>query len=353
MTCPDRPRGSVGAMTRTPLVPAPAPEAAAPVTDRLRTALRGVAIVACLPYIALKTAWVSGSHLGIPAGSSLLDHRATMAVANVASVLMDSAVVVIALLLTRPWGRRVPAWSLALPMWVATGLLLPIMTGYPLQLLVQVLGGTTVNKGEAGRPFLDEWVFGVVYTGFIVQGLALGTLFALYARDRWGHLWRGTLRELPDSPTAPALRAAAVAASLIALVPGILHLLWAAGSTAGLNEGRIADRTSGSAVLDAVFALFVAAAVAGILLLALRRNSALPLWVPLALAWGGSGATACWGGWMSIASLSDIDDIADRPTAALVLIYAVQMLVGTLVMTLGAYFLVERSAANGPAGRRA
>ncbi|MFE9858834.1 hypothetical protein [Streptomyces sp. NPDC005780] len=340
-------------MTQTPLVPAPAPASAAPVTDRLRTALRCVAILSCLPYIVLKAAWISGSHVGIPDGSSLLDHRTSMAVANSASVLMDSAVVVIALLLTQAWGRRVPAWLLALPMWVATGLLLPIMTGYPLQLLVQLLGGKTVNKADVGRPFLDEWVFGVVYTGFIIQGLALGTLFALYARDRWGHLWQGTLRELPDSPTAPVLRAAAVAASLIALVPGTLHLLWAAGSTAGLNEGRIEERTSGSAVLEAVYVLFVAVTVAGVLLLAFRRDSALPLRVPLALAWGGSGATACWGGWMSIASLSDVDEIADQPTATMVLIYAVQMLVGTLVMTLGAYFLAERAAVTRPASPRA
>ncbi|MCX5139445.1 MULTISPECIES: hypothetical protein [unclassified Streptomyces] len=330
-------------MTQTPLAPAPAPAA-----HRLRAVLRTVAIVACLPYIVLKAAWICGSHVGIPSGSTLLDHRTTMAVANGASVLMDSAVVVIALLLTRPWGRRVPAWLLVLPMWVATGLLLPIMTGYPLQLLVQALGGTAANKGEASRPFLDEWVFGVVYTGFIIQGLALGTLFALYARDRWGHLWQGTLRELPDSPTAPALRAAAVAASLTALVPGTLHLLWAAGSTTGLCEGWIEDRTSGTQVLDAVYVLFVVAAVAGALLLAFRRDSALPLRLPLALAWGGSGATACWGGWMSIASLGNVDDLADRPTAAMVLVYAVQMLVGTLVMTLGAYFLVERAARTRP-----
>ncbi|MGW6206445.1 hypothetical protein ACWF9B_22765 [Streptomyces sp. NPDC055089] len=340
-------------MTQTPLVPAPAPAAAAPVTGRLRTVLRCVAIVSCLPYIALKAAWISGSHVGIPDGSSLLGHRTTMAVANGASVLMDSAVVVIALLLTQAWGRRVPAWLLALPMWVATGLLLPVMTGYPLQLLVRLLGGRTVNKGDVGRPFLDEWVFGVVYTGFILQGLALGTLFALYAGERWGHLWQGTLRELPDSPTAPVLRAAAVAASLIALVPGTLHLLWAAGSTAGLNEGRTDERTSGSAVLEAVYVLFVVVTVVGVLLLAFRRDSALPLRVPLVLAWGGSGATACWGGWMSIASLSGVDDIADLPTATMVLTYAVQMLVGTLVMTLGAYFLAERAAATRPASPRA
>ncbi|MEU2025333.1 hypothetical protein ABZ565_24775 [Streptomyces sp. NPDC016469] len=308
-----------------------------------RTVLRTVAIVSCLPYITLKIAWLSGSRVGIPDGSVLLDHRAPMAVANGGSVLMDGAVVGLALLLTRPWGLRVPAWLLALPVWVATGLLLPIMTGYPLQLLVQALGGESVSKGEAGRPFLHEWVFGVVYTGFILQGLALGTLFALYAGDRWGHLWRGTLRELPGSPTAPALRAGAVAASLLAVVPGALHLLWACGATAGLNDARSGDRTSGYYVLEAVDVLFVAAGAAGILLLAFRRST-LPLWVPLAAAWGGSGVMACWGGWLSIASLTNVDDAAQQPTAAMVLIYAVQMLVGTLMVTLGAYFLTERAA---------
>ncbi|WP_393056691.1 hypothetical protein [Streptomyces sp. LN549] len=338
-------------MTRTPLAPAPAPEAATPVTDRLRAALRTVAIVACLPYIVLKTAWISGSHLGIPEGSELLDHSTALVVGNIGSVLMDSAVVVIALLLTQAWGRRVPAWLLALPMWVATGLLLPIMTGYPLQLLVAALGGDIVQD-ESGRPFLQEWVFGVVYGGFILQGLSLGALFALYARDRWGHLWQGALRELPSSPTAPALRAAAVTASLIALAPAAVHLLWATGSPAGLSEARAAERTSGFYVLEAVHLFFVAATVTGVLLLAFRR-SALPLRVPLALAWGGSGATACWGGWMSIASLVPVDDIAERPTPAMVLIYAVQMLVGTLVVALGAYFLAERAATTRPAGPRA
>ncbi|MCX4773377.1 hypothetical protein OG322_29905 [Streptomyces sp. NBC_01260] len=330
-------------MTQTPLAPAPAP-----VTGRLRSWLRTLAIISCLPYIVLKAAWISGSRIGMPEGSSLLDHRTTMIVANGISVLMDSAVVVIALLLTQSWGRRVPAWPLVLPMWVATGLLLPIMTGYPLQLLVQALGGEITGSGGSARPFLDEWVFAVVYTGFIIQGLTLGTLFALYAKDRWGHLWQGTLRELPASPTAPALRAAAVAASLVALIPGTMHLLWAAGSTAGLNEALIAESNSGSRVVDAVDVLFAAAAVAGVVLLAFRRNSALPLRVPLALAWGGSGAVGCWGGWMGLAALSNIDDMAHRPTPALVLTYAVQMLVGTLVVTLGAYFLTERAAGTRP-----
>ena len=133
-----------------------------------------------------------------------------MAVANVLTILMDGAVIVLALLLTRPWGRGVPAWLLAVPMWAATGLLAPVMAGYPLQMLVRAFGGSA--SGGDGEPFLHAWVFAVVYTGFIVQGLALGALFVLYARDRWGRLWRGRMWDLPARPET-GQRALAVAAA--------------------------------------------------------------------------------------------------------------------------------------------
>ncbi|MFE9839791.1 hypothetical protein ACFYP4_32315 [Streptomyces sp. NPDC005551] len=312
--------------------------------DRVRHVLRAVAVVSCLPYLGLKTAWIAGSHLGIPEGSSLLEHRAQMAVANALTVLMDGAVIVIVLLLTRPWGRRVPAWLLAVPMWVATGLLVPVMTGFPLQLLVRALGGSVPESGDAGKePFLDEWVFGVVYTGFIVQGLALGTLFVLYARDRWGHLWRGRVRELPASAVGSAQRATAVAGAVLALFPVTAHLLWACGSSAGLSTGRAADRTGDFYVLEVLDAGFLLSAVAGAWLLAFRRGRALPARVPLALAWTGSAATACWGGWLALASLGPVDDISRRPTEAMTLTYAGQMIVGMLVVTIGAHFLAERS----------
>ncbi|MET7367087.1 hypothetical protein ABZS61_14820 [Streptomyces sp. NPDC005566] len=340
-------------MTQRPLAPRTRETPPPPLhAGRARVLLRILTIVSCLPYLSLKIAWIAGSHVGIPDDSTLLDHPTSMAVANSATVLMDGTVIVLALLLTQAWGRRVRAWLLALPMWVATGLLLPIMTGFPLQLLVGVISGRSPGSADS-RAFLDGWVFGVVYSGFIIQGLALGTLFALYARDRWGHLWQGALRDLPPSPTGPALRAAAVAASVLAVVPATMHLVWAAGSTAGLNGTRIAERTPDFYALQALDALFLAAAVAGVLLLAFRRTGGLALKVPLALAWAGSGAAACWGGWLSIASLGNVEEIADRPTAAMGLIYAVQMLVGMLIVTLGAYFLAERSAAAKPAGTRA
>ncbi|MFH8660148.1 hypothetical protein [Streptomyces afghaniensis] len=311
--------------------------------SRPRRLLRAVAVLSCVPYLGLKAAWIAGSHVGIPEGSGLLDDRVGMAVINGISVLLDSAVIVLALVLTRPWGLRVPAWLLAFPVWVAGGLLAPIMAGFPAQLVVRAFGGGGA-KSPGRDAFLAEWVFAVVYSGFILQGLALGALFVLYARDRWGHLWRGRVWEVPVGVVGPAHRALAVAAAVLAVPPLALHVLWACGGTAGLSEGRAADRGGDFHVLEAVFVVFLLAAVAGGFLLAFRRGRALPVAVPLGLAWVGSGAVACWGGWLSLASLGGVEDIADRPTPLMNLVYAGQMLVGFLVAAIGAYYFAERSA---------
>ncbi|WP_406728174.1 hypothetical protein WJ438_31135 [Streptomyces sp. GD-15H] len=293
----------------------------------------------------MKTAWVAGSHVGVPAGSPLLDHPTGMVVANVLTILMDCAVIVLALLLTRPWGLRVPAWLLAPPMWVATGLLAPIMTGYPLQLLVRALGGSTAGTaGGEDEPFLHEWVFAVVYTGFIVQGLALGTLFVLYARDRWGHLWRGRMGDLPAGLLGTAQRVTAVVAGVLALFPLTLRLVWAGGGTTGLSAGLVAERGSDFHVLESLYVVFLLTAVTGGALLAFGRGRVLPVRVPLALAGISSGAVACWGGWMAVAALVTGGDPADRPTRLMLLAYAGQMIVGLLVATVGVRFLAARSA---------
>ncbi|NGO10482.1 hypothetical protein G5C60_23545 [Streptomyces sp. HC44] len=323
----------------------PPPATAPALLGRGRRALRAIAIGSCLPYLTLKVAWIGGSRIGIPEGSSLLDHRATMAVANSVTVVMDAAVIVLALLLTRPWGRRVPAWLLMVPMWVAGGLLAPIVAGFPLTLLVKVSGG---DVGTGQEAFLDEWVFAVVYTGFIVQALTLGALFMLYARDRWGHVWQAW----PDGPGRTAPRTLAVAAAVVALFPAAMHVAWACGATAGLPEGRIADRTGDFHVLEALYFVFLAAAVTGGWLLAFRRGRTLPVKAPLALAWIGSGVMACWGGWLSVASLTGVDDISERPTALLNLTYAGQMIVGMLVVTVGVHFFAERSGAARRSGSR-
>ncbi|MEU9096314.1 hypothetical protein [Streptomyces sp. NPDC048361] len=316
-----------------------------------RRALRAAAITACLPYLTLKALWIAGSHVGIPDGSVLLEHRGRMAVGNGVSVLMDACVIVLALLLTRPWGLRVKPWLLAVPMWLATGLLAPVMTGYPLQLLVRVLRGNGVRPpangtGTGTATFLHEWVFAVVYTGFIVQGLALGALFALYARDRWGHLWRGRVGELTDDTgvgVPPVSRAVALAVAVLSLLPAVTHTVWATGSAAGMTPSLAAGRSADQYVVEAVFAAFTVPAAAGALMLAFGLGRSLPLRLPLALAWLGSGATACWGGWLWLSSGVFGAGPGDRPTLLMNLTYAVQMITGLAVVALGTRFLAERS----------
>ncbi|KIF78631.1 hypothetical protein QR77_07745 [Streptomyces sp. 150FB] len=307
--------------------------------------LRAVALVACLPYIALKIAWVSGSRIGIPDGSMLLDDRATTAVSNILSVPMDAAVAVLALLLTQAWGRCVPGWLLLTPMWAATGLLAPIMTGYPLQLLVGVLtradsGGAA---GASSPPFLDGWVFAVVYGGFIVQGLALGTLAVRYAARRWGHLWQGRMRD--REPGGNGVRATALVSSLVCLGTALPHVLWASGSTGGLPHERIIDRTSDYYVLEGVIALFAVLATVGTLLLLSRRptTARIPVAVPVAMVWIGSAATGCWSAWMLLSAL--VPNGQDRGAAwVLTLIYAVAMAAGCALVISLRSLLPQRSA---------
>ncbi|MCX4822232.1 hypothetical protein OG883_20545 [Streptomyces sp. NBC_01142] len=334
-------------MTRTPFVSA-SPNSAPPAVDRVspgraRRVLRALAIASCVPYLALKTAWIAGSRIGIPDGSVLLEHRSLMIVANSITVLMDMAVVVLALLLTQPWGRRVKGRLLGLPIWVATGLLSPIMVGFPLQLAASAFGGTTAPESRA-EPFLDDWVFGAVYGGFILQGLTLGALFLLYAKGRWSHLWQGRVWELPNAATGPFMRITAALGSLIVVFPTVMHLLWALGSTAGLSPARIDQRTTDLYLLEGVRCLFALAAVAGVLLLAFRRAPSLPVKTPLALAWVGSAALGAWGGWLLIATLMPETDEVEQTSGLMVLTYSVEMISGLLLISAVGSLLRRRGA---------
>ncbi|UKY49458.1 hypothetical protein [Streptomyces inhibens] len=324
----------------------PAPRGAA---GTARTVLRVTTLAACVPYLSLKIAWVAGSRLGIPEGSALRQDGNSLMALNLLTVLMDAAVIVLAFLLTRPWGQRVPAWLLALPMWCATGLIAPILAVFPVQSLAAALrDGAGGSGGSGGSPdeLLAPWVWNIVYSGFIVQGLALGTLFVLYARERWGHLWRGCLGTLPPSPTRSARRLTAAAVAVLSLLPAAVHLLWATGSTAGLNPARAAAVDLDARLNDAGYVLFAVLTAAGALTLAHGRGRRVPLLLPLAATWIGAGALACWGGWMTLTTLTVTAADPKLPTPLMSLTYAVQMIVGMLVAVAGAHFFAEREAAR-------
>ncbi|QES52665.1 hypothetical protein DEJ50_25760 [Streptomyces venezuelae] len=321
-------------MHQTP--PAPAPTAPAPLGPA-RRALRSIAIAAAVPYLTLKTAWLAGSRIGIPEGSVLREPGLFFTVANAATLLMDVALVVIVLALTQPWGRRIPAWLMAVPVFTATGLLTPIVGGFPAVTLFRALGGEPdPAQGGASEPFLDAWVFNVVYVGFSVQALALAGLFVPYARERWGHLWQGRLGQ----PMSAAIRAAAVAGAAAALVFAAVELYWTCGGTAGLSAGLAATWSSDSAVMAVVHSLSALAGAAGGLLLAFGGRRAVR--GPLALAWVAGSAAAAWGLWLGIAAFGPEADPGKQATTVMQLAYAGQMITGLLVGTVLTRFLTSR-----------
>ncbi|MCX5202009.1 hypothetical protein OG897_11170 [Streptomyces sp. NBC_00237] len=312
-------------MTSTPLAPTGRAVPAHRPASTTRRVLRVLSAVACLPYLAIKITWIAGGRLGIPDGSALLDNRALMIIANSATVLMDAGVIVLAMLLTQAWGRRVPAALLALPMWAASGLLAPIMTGFPLQLVFGESGGV---EAEGHPPFLDPWVFTVVYGGFLLQGIALGGLFVPYAKERWGHLWQGPVARAPR-PGA-ALRTLGITGAVLALACAVPHFMTA---FTGNGAGVVEPVTVNARLVSGSHGAFALAACAGLLMLALRIGGRTPLKAALAMAWTGSGALGCWGAWMLVTG----NLLGNREPAPLpdLLTYAVQVIIGLLALVGG------------------
>ncbi|MER7462675.1 hypothetical protein [Streptomyces sp. NPDC097981] len=312
------------------------PSASGPGTAR--RVLRAAALAATAPYLCLKGAWVAGSHIGIPDGSVLLEPGMFFKVANAVTLVMDATVILLVLVFTQPWGSRVPSWLLTVPVFIATGLLVPIVVGFPAQLLIRAVGlGPDAAAQAAKEPFLDPWVFNVVYGGFIVQAIALAGLFVPYARQRWGTRWQGVLGERLPSPTGVVAGAAAATAVVVAAV----QLFWAFGGTAGLSASRIAQFSPEVGVVSATHAICALVAGAGAVNLA-RGGARRARWA-LAVAWTGSAAAASWGLWLLIASAGA--DGGKAVTTAMLLTYAGQMITGLLAAAVLARFLASRRTA--------
>lgn len=335
------------------------PEQRSRAWPRPRSVLLAVTLASCLPYLTLKILWLSGSTVGIPRHSPLRDGGGLLWAANGLTVAMDATVIVLALALTRPWGRRIPSWLLAVPLWTATGLLGPIVTAFPVQTLYGALAGARESDAGSGSgapvpsDLLDNWVWTVVYTGFVLQALALGTLFVRYARERWGHILRGRIPAAgaPGAPdgtgrTRALVLTAATAGVCAALLSAAVHGVWLSGSDFGMSAARAEEQDADMRITEAAHLLFAVLAVAGLPPLVLRRCAGLRVRAPLVLAWLGSGALACWGGWLILGSSSGGGGVfPERTPLPVLLTYAVQMLAGLLIAALLARTLTRAAYA--------
>lgn len=309
-------------------------------TRRIRQAALVTTILACLPYLTLKLIWIAGGEIGIPPGSELLDpdNRTSMVLLNGLTVLMDSAVVLLALVFARDLGRRVPAWLLAGPAWVATGLLGPIVVGYPFSVLVE-----SVEDTGPADSFLEPWVFTMVYGGFLVQALGLGTLFTVYADRRWGLLWRGRLPDLEHRGLLPALQVAAVAAVVVGLVPLLVR------TAAAL--GVVDDLSLRERLTTGMYVPFILAGMAGALLLAFGRGRQLRLRTVLLLTWTGSSVMVTPALWMLLTT-STRNALPDGRTSFDQLLLALMLASGLLVVTAAMAQLAVRADAVRTTGDR-
>ncbi|MBZ4321220.1 hypothetical protein [Streptomyces huiliensis] len=301
---------------------------------RRRRLLARFAVVACLPYLSLKLLWIAGADVGVKDLGEV--SRGQWIAANAVTFGMDAIAALIAHVLTRPGGRRVRAWLILWPMWVATGMLVTLTVAVPVGM--GVITATGAENPATADGMLRPWVFAVVYGGLIAEGLVLLAAFALYADERWGMLLRTRVRELADPAGTQGMQRLLTALALGFLAfSGVLHLAWGLGSNLGMNAEWIARRNAVGRTGDLVHGMAALTGAAGLYALVFRRWGGVRVRVPLAMAWTGVGVVFGASGWMDVgrspaaSALTGVGNTAD-------------LIAGLLTLCVGCFALTELTA---------
>ncbi|MGC4938610.1 hypothetical protein [Kribbella sp. DT2] len=282
-----------------------------------------VTVAAMVPYLSIKTAWLLGSDVGVV--ETGLMRTAPFVVGNLVTATMEVAGAALALALVHRWGRRLPVWMVLFPLWVATGLLAPVMFAAPIGF---VAGSNATPAVDGPVNGLQGWVYGVVYAGFILQGAGLGVAFVLHIRDRWAQVLRAPL-EATESPGSIRVR---VTAALGALVVSV-RLVWAFGGPTGLASEVLDGRSIAQRALDVSTAGLALAGLVGLGILVSRRPGGLLAWVPLGAAWLGTGAMFCSGAYQLTLLLAPSTPFDTAGGGWFGLITAAQVIAGLLGAT--------------------
>lgn len=270
--------------------PAAASTAAPDRPSAVRPALCWTTVAAVLPYLTLKLIWLSGHPIGVLDRTGA-DSRA-LAALNTATLAMDTVAAFAALALTYRWGRRLPSWLVAPPLWFATGLLGALTLVVPAQVAWAAMNGRSAFTAD----FLRPWIYEMVYSGFIVQGICLLGAFALYSRARWPHLLSAPTAKPADDASAPRVLVALAPLTALTALP---LLYWGFGGTAGLPAAEAAARAHTGNLLDLARGLAALCAALGVVSV-LRRGVA---GRALVSVWCGSAIIAAWGLWTGLMSL--------------------------------------------------
>lgn len=243
-----------------------------------------LAILACTPYIALKIHWLMGGRLGL--NDPEFGHSTAMVVANAMTLAFEIVAIALAVAFVAPWGRRLPAAVVLVPMWVGCGLLGGVLTLVATVLIMALAGielpGLTGGSSAAVPP-IDGWVFMVVYLAFSLLGVCLISGFALYARDRW-------------------LRPGGFLSSMSEARSMSVSRRWAAFGLAGVTlvstvgAGLVSTNSiMGAAIETGRYGVWGLLTALGLVALGSRRPGRLPVAWPASVVFVGSGALAAWG----------------------------------------------------------
>jgi hypothetical protein len=267
-------------------------------TDRfpLAALIAGYGSVAsALPYLALKIVWLSGGTLGAANPEVMRDD--SMIVLNAVTAGMDLIAIALALAFTHAWGLRIPAWLLLPPMWVASGLLATFVVGVPIAVIHAAL--TDGLPRITGGP-VQPWVYAVVYTEFTGLGIGLMAAFFLYARRKWPALLEPPANAAASGPTRDVQILLANTLAFVSAVLAALYLAWASGADVGLSADAAARRTMVSTIMNGMHGLLMLAAAAGMSMIVHGAGGRVPSWLPVSMAWVGSGSMFGWGAWQLV-----------------------------------------------------
>lgn len=164
-------------------------------------------------------------------------------------------------------GERLPAWLVALPIWVGTGLLVPIL------LIAPILGpAAMIRDQEAGAA--DFWVYEQIFVMISLFGIGIFLPLALagYAMARWPEALSGTTdyKELPGNTLQlQIILARIVAAGCILL--GVIKVFWAVGGSFGIDQATMEGRDVWWYLLSLSTGVWSFAGAWGILVVSSRR----------------------------------------------------------------------------------
>ncbi|MEK4534511.1 hypothetical protein NST21_03990 [Peribacillus sp. FSL K6-1552] len=237
------------------------------------------AAIAVMPYLLIKIAWTFGlfmptEQMGDPSWRT----------ANAVTMVLAAVGILLALAFSMTWGERLPAWLVALPVWVGTGLLIPML------LLAPVLGpAAMIRDQQAGAA--NVWVYEQIFVMVSLVGVGICLPFALagYAKARWPEAFADPIdiELLPgNSQKLHITLARLVAAGCILL--GFIKLFWAVGGTIGINPAMLDNRDLWWHLLSLSTGVWAFAGAWGLLVLTTRRGLK-RFFPPMAAAWISSG----------------------------------------------------------------